>query len=240
MATRTLTKELKEQLLDYLNQHKKADLVSAYLFYLEQRYSIHPVVYPVAKMIYRSQQEAVSQLEKEGKLWREAQVKISYQRRTVNEETKKIYICPFSGKAFGDNTCANPLDAIYDWVSKCPENTERTGGLRVKRFFVSDDPEVIKNYVKERKKPITKTAYTSVPSGKLFNSREAVIEDFKSHYLKPIGLADVQNQTRFEIEPTFLDFIQTHLDEDKITAFVEELAEEEQFHPFVAQWVEEE
>lgn len=240
MATRTLTKELKEQLLNYLNQHKKADLVTAYLFYLEKRFHLSPVVYPVAKMIFRSQEEAIAQVEKEGKLWREAQVKISYQRRSVNEETKKVYICPFSGKAFGDNTCANPLDAIYEWVSTCPENTERTGGLRVKRFYVSDDPEVIKGYIVERKKPITKTAYTSVPSGKLFNSREAVIEDFKSHYLRPMALADVQSQSRFEIEPSFLDFIQTYLDEDKITAFVEELAEEEQFHPFVAQWVEEE
>jgi len=238
MAVRTLTDQLRTELRNFLKQHPKCDLVSAYLYYLSKRFGVHPVVYPPGKMIFRSLDDAVKRLEEQEKLWRETEIRISYQRRTVNENTKKIYICPFSGKAFGDNTCANPLDAIYDHVSKCPENTEITGGLKTKRFFVSEDPEVIQGYVQERKAPITKRAYTSVASGKLYGSKETLVQDFCSTYLKEIDLVDVQNQNRFEIETSFLDFIQTYLNEEKITEFVEELAEEEEFIPYVSQWVE--
>ena len=83
----------------------------------------------------------------------DTEIKIGQDTRSVNEQTKKIYICPFSGKVFGDNTHPNPQDAIYDWVSTCAENNERVGGLRVKRFFVSEDPEMIqqtKEFAKSR------------------------------------------------------------------------------------------
>lgn len=238
MAARTLTPELRRELREFLEEHKRCDLVAAYLFYLSKRFKVHPVLYPPGKMIFRSIEDAVKQLEAQDKLWRETQIRISYQKRTVNELTKKIYICPFSGKAFGDNTCSNALDAIYDHVSKCPENNEYSGGLKVKRFFVSEDPDVIKNYITERKQAVTKTAYTSVASGKLFGTKEAVIEDFKNHYVKEIDLVEVQNQNRFEIESSFLEFIQTYLNEEKITEFVEELAEEKEFLPYLSQWVE--
>ena len=138
------------------------------------------------------------------------------------------------------STHPNPQDAIYDWVSKCPENTERQGGLRVKRFFISDDPEVINSYIAKTKpkEPITKVVFSSVLSGKLFNSKQSVIDDFKKNYLKRVSLVEVQNQNRYEIEDHFLAFIQKQLVEDKITAFVEALAEHEEFMPFVERWVE--
>jgi hypothetical protein len=141
---------------------------------------------------------------------------------------------------FGDNTHPNPQDAIYDWVSKCPENQERVNGLRVKRFFVSDDPEVIQSYAAKSKvkEPIKKIVFSSVLSGKLFGSKEGVIQDFKKNYLKPLSLIEVQNQNRFSIEEHFLSFIQDQLAEDKIATFVEALAEFEEFEPFIAQWVE--
>lgn len=139
---------------------------------------------------------------------------------------------------FGDNTHPNPQDAIYDWVSTCPENKERVGGLPVKRFFVSEDPEVIKNYITARKASIKKVVYSSAVTGKLFNSKAAVIEDFKKNHVKPMTFLEVQNQNRYQIDESFLGFIQNHLTEDKIAAFVEALSKHPEFEPYLEKWVE--
>lgn len=240
MSKLVLTGSIKDELREFLKKNKKADLVSTYLYFLEQKHNLNPVLFIKEKTIYRSLNELVSTLESQGKLWRETEIKIQMGQPTVNQETKKIYICPFTGKVFGDNTCPNPQDAIYDWVSKCPENTERVGGLRVKRFFVSEDPEVIKNYVVKRKEPITKIVFSSAVTGKLFNSKQAVIEDFKKNQLKPLSLVEVPNQNRFQIEESFLKFIQSHLEEGKISSFVESMSAEEDFAPYVELWLEEE
>lgn len=233
-----LADQLKNALLQFLQERRSPELLAAYLFYLEHRLNLHPVVFARDKMIYQSSETAIKKLEHEGKVWRETEIKIGYGPPSVNELTKKIYICPFTGKVFADNTHPNPQDAIYDWVSKCPENTERVGGVRAKRFFVSDDPEVIKNYIKPPKVPISKTVFSSAVTGKLYNTKEAVIRDFKENYLKSMTLVEVQNQNRFQLEDSFLNFIQDQLQEEKIAAFVETLAEEEAFHPYVAKWVE--
>jgi hypothetical protein len=189
-------------------------------------------------MIYQSMDELIEKLEKEGKLWRETEIKIQVGQPSVNEDTQKIYICPFTGKVFGDNTHPNPQDAIYDWVSKCPENTERLNGLKVKRFFVSEDPEVIKNYIGKRKEPITKIVFSSAISGKLFNSKHAVMEDFKKNHLKALSLGDVANQNRFNMEDHLLHFIQEHMDETKVSSFVEAMSKEQEFQEYVNQWLE--
>jgi hypothetical protein len=240
MAKLTVSKELQNSIKEFLNENPFAELLNAYLFYVEKRFDLNPVLFVRDKIIYQSTDDAVKALEKEGKLWHEAEIKISVGQASVNEQTKKIYICPFTGKVFGDNTHPNPQDAIYDWVSKCPENTERVGGLKAKRFFVSEDPEVIHNYLAKvkPKEPITKIVYSSVLNGKLFNSKAAVIDDFKKNYLKPMTLFEVQNQNKFEIESEFLNFIQTQLVEEKIGAFVEALAEEEAFQTSIAKWLE--
>jgi hypothetical protein len=241
MSKVVINEEQKKALAQFLSETPGPELVNTYLRYLEKKFNLEPVVFVKDKIIFQSADEVVKILEKEGKLWHETEIKIGFGNAAVNEQTKKIYICPFTGKVFGDNTHPNPQDAIYDWVSKCPENTERVGGLRVKRFFVSEDPEVIKNYAdktKPTKEPVTKIVFSSVLSGKLFNSKEAVVEDFKRNYLKPVSLVEVQNQNRFQIEEHFLDFIQKQLAEDKITAFVEALAEHEEFLPYVQQWVD--
>lgn len=234
----TLSAKLKKELLNFLNEKRGPELLTAYLYYCEHRYSIVPVVCVREKMIYQSADEAMKKLEADGKVWRETEIKIGYGPPTVNEQTKRIYICPFTGKTFADNTHPNPQDAIYDWVSQCPENTERVGGVRAKRFFVSEDPEVIKNYIKPRKEPITKIVYSSSVTGKLYNSKESVIKDFRQNYLKPMTLVEVQNQNRFQLEDNFLKTIEGYLQEDKIASFVELLAEDEVFHPFVSKWVE--
>lgn len=235
-----LSEELKKELGEFLGQHRRPELLKAYLFFVEKRFRLSPVAYVKERVVFADTDKAVSTLEKDGKLWRETEIKIGYGSPSVNESTRKIYICPFTGKVFGDNTHPNPQDAIYDWVAKCPENTERVGGVRAKRFFISEDPEVIAKYIKPPKKVVTKTVYSSAITGKLFNSKEAVILDFKDHYLKPMTLLEVQDQRRFQMHPSFLEFVEAQLQEEKIATFVAELAEHEEFHKYVAQWVESE
>ncbi len=234
-----ITENLKDDLRGFLKKNKKADLITTYLFFLEKRYRVAPVLFIRDKTIYQSQEMLVKKLEDEGRLWRETEIKIQMGQPTVNAETKKIYICPFTGKVFGDNTHPNPQDAIYDWVSTCKENTERVGGLRAKRFFVSEDPEVIANYIVKRKEPITKVVFSSAVTGKLFNSKQAVIDDFLKNQLRPLAFTDVPNQNRFQIEEGFLAFIQEQLEESRIAAFVEAISKIEELSPFTEQWLEE-
>ncbi len=234
----SITAEQKNELLKFLKKNRNADLVTAYLSFIEEKYRLKPVLFPRDKTIYQSIQTLIETLEGQGKLWRETEITIQFGQQSVNEETKKVYICPFTGKVFGDNTCPNPQDAVYDWVSKCPENKERVGGLPVKRFFVSEDPEVIKNYISERKSSVKKVVFSSAITGKLFNSKAAVIDDFKKNHIKTLTLLEVQNQNRFQIEEQFLGFIQKHLTEDKIAAFVEALSQHSEFEPYLAKWVE--
>src|SRR5260221_7809937 len=177
MAKVQLSSEMKRNLKEYVETTHHPELIATYLYYVEQKYALYPVLFIRDKIVFQSEEEAIQRLEAEGKLWRETEIKIGYVTSSVDEETKKIYICPFTGKVFGDNTHPNPQDAIYDWVSKCPENKERVGGLPAKRFFVSEDPEVIKNYISERKASIKKVVFSSVITGKLFNSKAAGIDD---------------------------------------------------------------
>jgi hypothetical protein len=237
MATLEIAETLRDELLRFLRKNKKADLIATYLFFLEKKFHISPVLFIRDKMIFQSEEALIKKLESENKLWRETEIKIQYGQQSVNELTKKIYICPFTGKVFGDNTHPNPQDAIYDWVGRCPENTERVGGLRAKRFFVSEDPDVIKNYIVKRKDPITKIVYSSAVTGKLFNSKQAVIDDFRKNQLKPIPLDEVPNQNRFQIEEHFLTFIQQHFDESKINSFVESLSQYEEFSSYIDEWL---
>ncbi len=239
MTSVVISENLKEELERFLKKNRKADLITTYLFFLERKYNLKPVLFIRDKTIYQSQDELLKKLEDQGKLWRETEIKIQMGQQSVNEQTKKVYICPFTGKVFGDNTNPNPQDAIYDWVSKCPENTERVGGLKAKRFFVSEDPEVIKNYIVKLKAPITKLVYSSAVTGKLFNSKASVIDDFLKNQLKALSLVEVTNQNRFQIEETFLAFIQTHLEESKINAFVESLSAFDEFSSHIEQWTEE-
>ena len=239
MTKLAVSNTMMAELEEFLKKNRKADLITTYLFFLERRYKIDPVVFLREKKIYQSKEDLIRILEDQGKLWRETEIKIQVGKPQVNEGTRKIYICPFTGKVFGDNTHPNPQDAIYEWVSKCPENTERKDGLRVKKFYISEDPSVIKTYIKEQKEPVAKIVYSSVITGKLFHDKERVIEDFVEHHIRPIPMRDVPTQNRFEIQEEFLAFIQTHLEESKVSAFVEALSEHELFEKHVQRWLEE-
>ena len=237
MTNTVVSESLKNKLLQFLKNNRKVDLITIYLFFIENQFHIKPVVFPYNKTIYQSLDNLIKILESQNKLWRETEIKIQFGQQSVNEETKKIYICPFTGKVFGDHTHPNPQDAIYDWVSSCAENKERIGGLQAKRFFVSEDPEVIKNYISKRKDPITKIVYSSAITGKLFNSKEAIIDDFKKNHVKYLSLQEVQNQNRFEIEEGFLEFLQKRLTEEKISEFVEALSNFKEFDPYIEKWL---
>lgn len=236
----SITDDQKSALLKFLKKNRGADLVTTYLAFIEDKYRLKPVLFPREKMIYQCMEDLISRLESQGKLWRETEILIQFGQQSVNEHTKKIYICPFTGKVFGDNTHPNPQDAIYDWVSTCPENKERAGGLPVKRFFVSEDPEVIKNYISERKASVKKVVYSSAITGKLFNSKAAVLEDFKENHVKSLTFLEVQNQNRYQIDEQFLEFIQKHLSEEKIAKFVEALSQHSEFESYLEKWVESE
>ncbi len=236
----TITSEQKSELLKFIKKNRNADLVTVYLAFIEEKHGMKPVLFPREKTIYQSLETLLKKLEADGKLWRETEITIQFGQQSVNAETKKIYICPFTGKVFGDNTHPNPQDAIYDWVSKCPENTERVGGLPAKRFLVSEDPEVIRNYISERKASVKKVVYSSALTGKLFNSKNAVIEDFKNNHVKVMTMIEVQNQNRFQIDEQFLEFIQKHLNEEMISAFVEALSNHKEFETYLMKWVDSE
>lgn len=231
--------ELRDKLHSYLSENPDTELVAAYLYFIQNKFKMMPVLYPKTKVIYQGAEDAVREAGKDNPLWKEAEIKITFSRESVNEQTKKIYICPFSGKVFGDNTHPNPQDAIYDWVSNCKENQERIGGLKVKRFYVSEDPEVIQNYLAKTKikEPIKRTVFSSALSGKIFNTKESVIEDFKKNYLKPMTLIEVQSQNRYKIEEKLLDFIQKQLVEDKVAKFIEALADKKEFLPYIEKWL---
>ena len=232
-----ISDKIKSELLKFLKSNKKVDLITTYLYFLEKNFNLSPVLFPREKIIYKSLNDLITLLTNEGKLFRETEIKIQFAQQAVNNETKKIYICPFTGKVFGDNTHPNPQDAIYDWVSKCPENTERVGGLKTKRFYITEDPEIIKKYITKRKDPISKTVYSSGITGKLFNSKEAVIEDFKKNNIKHMTLVEVQNQNKYEIEKNFLKFIEENLTEDKLQQFVEAASKFKEFEPYIEKWL---
>lgn len=240
MTKLAVSDSMVSEMESFLKKNRKADLITTYLFFLEKKYRIDPVVFVREKKIYQSRDDLVRILESQGKLWRETEIKIQMGKPSVNEATKKIYICPYTGKVFGDNTHPNPQDAIYEWVSKCPENTDRKDGMRVKKFYISEDPEVIKSYIKEQKAPLKKIVYTSIITGKLFHSKAGVIEDFCDNQIRPIPMRDVPTQNRFEIQEDFLAFIQAHLEENKISAFVEALSQYEPFVKHVQRWMKEE
>jgi hypothetical protein len=239
MTTFVITESLKDDLVKFLQKNPKSDLLTTYLYFLSKKFHIAPTLYIREKTIYQGLDQLIKSLEEQGKIWRETEIKIEVGQPVVNEKTKKIYICPYSGKVFGDNTHPNPLDAIYDWVSKCPENTERASGLKVKKFYVSEDPEVIKNYIQKRKEPIKKIVYSSVTSGKIFNNKQAVIDDFKRNQLKEMPLVEVANQNRFQIEASLLKFIQTYIQEKHVAEFVEAVSDIKELEGYAKDWMEE-
>jgi homospermidine synthase len=64
------------------------------------------------------------------------------------------------------------------------------------------------------------------------------LDDFKKNHIKHLTLIEVQNQNRYQIEESFLKFIQNQITEEKIAAFVEALAEHSEFKNYLKKWIE--
>ncbi|KAM9999465.1 MAG: DUF2709 domain-containing protein [Chlamydia sp.] len=230
---------IQESLRYFVKNTKQPELIATYLRYIEEKFRLEPVLFVKDKIVFRSDEKAIQILEEEDRLWRETEIKIGYVKSSVDDNTTKIYICPFTGKVFGNNTHPNPQDAIYEWVAKCPENKERQGGLKAKRFFISDDKEVIRSYANKcaPKNPVTKVVYSSAINGKLFHSKEAVIEDARENYLKRVSLVEVLNQSKFQIETSFMQMIEEELGEEKIALFLEALTDIPGLQEHVESWL---
>ncbi len=233
-----LSEPLKEEILKLLKKQKQADLISVYLFFLEKSFNINPVLFVRNKIIYENREVLIQKLEQAGKLWKISEVTIPSEKPSVDEKTTKIYICPSTGKVFGNNTHPNPQDAIYDWISSHTGLTEE-GSLKTKSFFISEDPEVIKNYISKIKEPIKKTLFSSAVTGKLFNSKEAVIQDCVKNQIKAITLPEAINQNQYAIDEPFLAFIKEQLEESKISSFVDMISKIDLFAPYIGAWTEE-
>lgn len=239
MTKLAISEGIYKDLLDFIKKNRNIDLITAYLSFLEMKHKLNPVVFMKEKKIFLSEDHLVKILEQENKLWRETTIKIQLGKKSVNENSKKVYICPYSGKVFADNTHPNPQDAIYDWVSRCPENTERKDGIRVKKFYISEDPEVIKNYITPQKNELSKTVFSSVVTGKLFNNKKGVIQDLLENHIKPIPMKQVTTQNRFELHDEFLQFLEENLEDSKISSFVETLSQRDEFEKYITKWMEE-
>lgn len=238
MTKLAISEGIYKDLLDFIKKNRNVDLITTYLSFLEMKHNLSPVVFMKEKKIFLSQDHLVKALEKEHKLYRETTIKIQLGKKSVTEESKKIYICPYSGKVFADNTHPNPQDAIYDWVSHCPENTERKDGIRVKKFYISEDPEVIKNYITPQSAELSKTVFSSVVTGKLFNSKKGVIQDLLDNHIKSIPMKQVTTQNRFELHDDFLQFLESNLEDSKVSAFVETLSTRDEFTRYIKKWME--
>lgn len=239
MSAPKIPLHIQEVIKGFVSRTKNPELIATYFHYVEAKFQLKPVLFLKEKRVFKSQDDALRLLETENNVWRETEIKVGYVRSSVDELTTKIYICPFTGKVFGNNTHPNPQDAIYEWVSNCPENKERINGLKVKRFFISEDPELIRSYAEKcaPKAPLTKVVYSSAINGKLFHSKEAVREDLIDHYLKPISLVEVMNQNKFHIDQSFMHMIQEQLQEDKIASFVEAASHVPELAPYVETWL---
>ena len=237
MTKLAISEGIYKDLLDFLKKNRNTDLITTYLSFLEMKNKLSPVVFMKEKKIFLSEDHLVETLEKENKLSRETTIQIQLGKQSVNEESKKIYICPYSGKVFADNTHPNPQDAIYDWVSRCPENTERKDGIKVKKFYISEDPEVIKNYITPQEKALTKTVFSSVVTGKLFNNKKGVVQDLLKNHIKHIPMKQVTTQNRFELHDDFLEFLESNLEDSKVSAFVETLSQRDEFEKYITKWM---
>lgn len=237
MTKLAISEGIYKDLLEFLKKNRNTDLITTYLSFLEMKHKLSPVVFMKEKKIFLSEDHLIESLEKENKLFRETTIKIQLGKQSVNEESKKIYICPYSGKVFADNTHPNPQDAIYDWVSRCPENTERKDGIKVKKFYISEDPEVIKNYITPQEAALSKTVFSSVVTGKLFNNKKGVIQDLLKNHIKLIPMKQVTTQNRFELHEDFLEFLEKNLEDSKVSAFVEKLSERDEFDKYITKWM---
>ena len=246
MKTLKFDKKISKQLLDHLEKQIKAkknpSCGTAYMYYLKNILKISPVVYMPSKTIYESIQHCIEHLSDKNEIYRETSIKICYQASAVNNETTKIYICPYSGKIFGNNTHENPQDAIYDWVSRCPENKDYINGIKSKKFFISEDPKTISQYINKNEKTIEKKVYApfhnkGILKDKVYNTISSLEKDIANKCFKSISIQDCDDESRYIISDGLTN---NYLNDDTFTEFYNILSNREEFDYFTHLWSQEE
>ena len=67
MSKLLVAKEFQQSLIDFLKSTKHPELISTYLFFVEQKFELQPVLFIRDKLIYQSETDAIRALEKEDK-----------------------------------------------------------------------------------------------------------------------------------------------------------------------------
>src|ERR1700722_139571 len=78
MTTIVITQDIKDALLRFLDENRPAELINTYLHFIENKFKLQPVLFPRDKIIFQSADDAAQHLEKDQKLWREAEIKIGF------------------------------------------------------------------------------------------------------------------------------------------------------------------
>ena len=121
----------------------------------------------------------------------------------------------------------------------CPENKPDASGRKSKTFLVSEDPKVIQSYIKETPQTLKKHTFSSALTGKIFATKEDVIEDFEKTQIRPMPLTKAASQNRFELHPSFVEWLEEKLNGETIQSFLESLSAWEVFKPSIDQWMQE-
>eukprot|EP00105_Crassostrea_gigas_P044026 XP_019928174.1 PREDICTED: uncharacterized protein LOC109620371 [Crassostrea gigas] len=200
-----------EKLIE-ISGKSKGEFTELFLNFITLEYDIRPVLYLGNRTIYRTPEEAFEKLTKNDEAYTCIKLNTVGHKPEVDNETTKIFICPFSGKVFGNNMFLHPEDVIYEWVMNCPENKVGKSGMKERRFYVSEDPKLISSYKKEEVVE-TKEVFKSISSKKLFLSQEDAIEDVKKS-LKPMSISEVVSQKKHKLDDDFIELLQKVLDED--------------------------
>ena len=190
-----------------------------YILILQHVHDIDPVVFLPNKVIFKNSEDAVHKLTTKAHTHNIAieTIKILMHRQAavVNDETTKIYICPYTGKVFGNNTCNYPEDEIYDWVSTYATSNNIGTGTK---FFISSDKELINTYLSSNPDNY-KTVYKIQGNNQLFLD-VVTAEKQLVKSLVPMDLNSVLNQNKFQIEASFLKVCQHVLQDSYISKIV--------------------
>ena len=90
MTQNVISNDIKDELEQFLKENESPELVNTYLFYVEKKFKLHPVLFPKDKIIYQSAEDAVKYVEKQQQLWHETEIKIGYSNLSVNDQTRKF------------------------------------------------------------------------------------------------------------------------------------------------------
>ena len=76
-----ISEKLRNEVLKFLKKTRKADIITTYLFFIEKKFHLKPVLFPREKMIYKSLDNLIKKLENEKKLNRENEIKIHLEEK---------------------------------------------------------------------------------------------------------------------------------------------------------------